>query len=278
MATPCAGTACGWFGVALNTAATFDVFRRLQVTNYGLFNILFESAPKGSNLIGVWVFCTHGQTAFPHLFRGNVLATSPGESKLKKLSMRSRRSENRTENRHFIPNPCHPYCYRRNSSRFATKTLGRFSATRACSVIRGCPLNTQKPTKSFTMQIHGCASCVSWAAFFVNHPVIGDPSCGNSETEGKVARVAASERGWRMSFKSVVNSSIAVKPLRGIRGLSSPKPMADQSQRVGDNAFHLIDSWKLVRRWRIRGYTRFAGNRCNDNRPMQNGPKVDQPR
>jgi hypothetical protein len=168
--------------------------------------------------------------------------------------MRSRISENRTANRHFIPNPCHPYCYRRNSSRFATKKLGwRFSATRACSVIRGCPLNTQKPTKSFTMQIHGCASCVSWAAFFVNHPVIGDPSCGNSETEGKVARVAASERGWRMSFKSVVNSSIAVKPLRGIRGLSSPKPMADQSQRVGDNAFQpyrfvetrppMADSW-----------------------------------
>jgi hypothetical protein len=90
LATPGVGTACGWFGVALSTAATFDVFRRLQVTNYGLFNILFESAPKGSNLIGVWVFCTHGQTAFPNLFRGNVLATSPGESKVKKLFARGR--------------------------------------------------------------------------------------------------------------------------------------------------------------------------------------------
>jgi len=83
LATPGAGTACGWFGFALNTATAFDVFHRLQVTNYGLFYIPFESAPKGPNLIGVWVFCTHGQTAFHNLFRGNVLATSPGERKPK---------------------------------------------------------------------------------------------------------------------------------------------------------------------------------------------------
>ena len=37
MATRGAGAACGWFGFVLNTAATFDVFSRLQVTNDGLF-------------------------------------------------------------------------------------------------------------------------------------------------------------------------------------------------------------------------------------------------
>ena len=53
MATPGAGAACGWFGFALNTAATFDVFYRLQVTNYGLFNILFEATPNGSDHVNV---------------------------------------------------------------------------------------------------------------------------------------------------------------------------------------------------------------------------------
>jgi hypothetical protein len=37
VAMPGAGAAWGWFGFALNTAATFDIFHRLQVTNYGLF-------------------------------------------------------------------------------------------------------------------------------------------------------------------------------------------------------------------------------------------------
>jgi hypothetical protein len=68
LATPGAGVASGRFRFALNTATTFDVFSRLEVTNYGLFNIPFESAPKGSNLIDVWVFCTHAQTAFPNYF------------------------------------------------------------------------------------------------------------------------------------------------------------------------------------------------------------------
>ncbi len=74
LATPGTGTACGWFRFALNTTATFDVFHRLQVTNYGLFKILFESAPKRSNLIGVWVFCTHARTAFPNYFVANVFS------------------------------------------------------------------------------------------------------------------------------------------------------------------------------------------------------------
>ena len=37
MAALGAGAACGWFGFVLNTAATFDVFSRLQVTNDSLF-------------------------------------------------------------------------------------------------------------------------------------------------------------------------------------------------------------------------------------------------
>ena len=68
LATPGAGVACGWFRFALNTVTAFDVFHGLQVTNYGLFYIPFESAPKGSNLIDVWVFCTHAQTAFSNYF------------------------------------------------------------------------------------------------------------------------------------------------------------------------------------------------------------------
>ena len=37
LATSDAGAACGRFSFAHNTAAAFDVFHRLQVTNYGLF-------------------------------------------------------------------------------------------------------------------------------------------------------------------------------------------------------------------------------------------------
>jgi len=83
VATRGAGAACDWFGFALNTAATFDVFCRLQVTNYGLFNILFESTPNGSDHTNVWLSCILAQTASPNLFRGNLLATNPGEGKLK---------------------------------------------------------------------------------------------------------------------------------------------------------------------------------------------------
>jgi hypothetical protein len=78
-----AGPACAWSGFALNTAATFDVFFRLQVTNYGLFYIRFESAPNGSDHVEVWLLCIHVEAVSPNLFRANVVATSPGESKLK---------------------------------------------------------------------------------------------------------------------------------------------------------------------------------------------------
>ena len=81
-AAPGAGAACGWLGLPLKTAATFDVFHRLQVTNYGLFNIPFESAPNGLDHVDVWLLCILAQTVSP-LFRGNLLATSPGERKPK---------------------------------------------------------------------------------------------------------------------------------------------------------------------------------------------------
>ena len=48
-------------GFARNTA-TFDVFYGLQVTNYGVLYVLFNSAPSGSNYIDVWDLCLHAQT------------------------------------------------------------------------------------------------------------------------------------------------------------------------------------------------------------------------
>jgi len=58
-----ASAAFGGFGFALKTAATFDVFYWLQVTNYGVLYVLFDSAPSGSNYIDVWDLCLHAQTA-----------------------------------------------------------------------------------------------------------------------------------------------------------------------------------------------------------------------
>jgi hypothetical protein len=60
-----ASAAYGGFGFAPNTAATFDVFYRLQVTNYGVLYVLFDSAPSGSNYIDVWDLFLHAQTASP---------------------------------------------------------------------------------------------------------------------------------------------------------------------------------------------------------------------
>ena len=60
-----ASAACGGFGFALKTAATFDVFYWLQVTNYGVLYVFFDSAPSGSNYIDVWDLCLHAQTASP---------------------------------------------------------------------------------------------------------------------------------------------------------------------------------------------------------------------
>jgi hypothetical protein len=58
-----ASPAFGGFGFALKTATTFDVFYWLQVTNYGVLDVLFDSAPSGSNYIDVWDLCLHAQTA-----------------------------------------------------------------------------------------------------------------------------------------------------------------------------------------------------------------------
>jgi hypothetical protein len=56
-----ASAAFGGFGFALKTAATFDVFYWLQVTNYGVLYVPFDSAPSGSNCIDVWDLCLHAQ-------------------------------------------------------------------------------------------------------------------------------------------------------------------------------------------------------------------------
>jgi hypothetical protein len=83
MATRGASAACGWFGFALNTAAAFNVFPRLQVTNDGLFDIVFESTPNGSDHIDVWLWCIFAQTASPVFLVATFLPRSPGESKPK---------------------------------------------------------------------------------------------------------------------------------------------------------------------------------------------------
>jgi hypothetical protein len=61
------------------TPPTFDVFYRLQVTNYGVFYVLFDSPPSGSNPIDIWDLYLHAQMAFPDYFVATVLATSQAE-------------------------------------------------------------------------------------------------------------------------------------------------------------------------------------------------------
>jgi hypothetical protein len=51
-------------GFARNTA-TFDVSYRLQVMNYGVLYVFFNSPPSGSNPIDVWDLRLHVQMAFP---------------------------------------------------------------------------------------------------------------------------------------------------------------------------------------------------------------------
>jgi hypothetical protein len=55
--------ACSRFGFARNTAATFDVFYWLQVTNFDVS--LFDPAPNGVNHFDVWDFSIHAQNDFP---------------------------------------------------------------------------------------------------------------------------------------------------------------------------------------------------------------------
>ena len=58
----------GGFGFAPKTPATFDFFYRLQVTNYGFLNVLFDSAPSGSNCTEVWDLSLHLEMASPNYF------------------------------------------------------------------------------------------------------------------------------------------------------------------------------------------------------------------
>ena len=78
-----ASAACGGFGPARNTAATFDAFYWLQVTNYGLLYVLFDSAPSGSNYIDVWDLCLHAQTP-PNYFVANVFSDDPRREQAEK--------------------------------------------------------------------------------------------------------------------------------------------------------------------------------------------------
>jgi hypothetical protein len=64
-----ASAARAGFGFALNTAAaTFDVFYWLQVTNYGVLYVLFDSAPSGPDYIDIFGVRLHAQNAVPIIF------------------------------------------------------------------------------------------------------------------------------------------------------------------------------------------------------------------
>ena len=86
-----ASAAFGGFGFALNTAPTFDVFYGLQVTNYGVPYVLFDSAPSGSNYIDVWDLCLHAQTASPIISLQRISGESRREQ-AEKLFDRVRKS------------------------------------------------------------------------------------------------------------------------------------------------------------------------------------------
>ena len=51
----------GGIGSARNTPATFDVFYRLQVTNYRFPYVLFDAAPRAPDHIEVWDLSIHRQ-------------------------------------------------------------------------------------------------------------------------------------------------------------------------------------------------------------------------
>jgi len=86
VAAPNSGAACAWFGFALGTAATLDVFSRLEVTNDGLFQTFFESAPNGSDHINVWFFCIVIQTDFPPVYGGQRCSNDSAKGQAEKLS------------------------------------------------------------------------------------------------------------------------------------------------------------------------------------------------
>jgi hypothetical protein len=58
--------ACGGFGfAATRPPATFDIFYWLQITNYGVLYVLFDSAPSGSNHVDVWDLFLHSNCLPP---------------------------------------------------------------------------------------------------------------------------------------------------------------------------------------------------------------------
>jgi hypothetical protein len=61
--------ACSGFGFPTALPpATFDIFHRVQVTNYGVLYVVFDSAPSGSNHIDIWDLFLHLQIASPDYF------------------------------------------------------------------------------------------------------------------------------------------------------------------------------------------------------------------
>src|ERR1041385_6409833 len=92
---PDAHIACGMFGWAFNIAAAFYVFPGLKISNDGLFQIVFQSAPDGSDHVDVWLFCIFvAQQVFPQFMVANVLATTAGQGKLKNRFSYSQEPEN----------------------------------------------------------------------------------------------------------------------------------------------------------------------------------------
>jgi hypothetical protein len=69
--------------LASNTAAAFDVFPGPQIPNDGLFDIVLESTPNGSDHADAWLFCIFAQPVSPQFMVANVLAMTEGQSKLK---------------------------------------------------------------------------------------------------------------------------------------------------------------------------------------------------
>jgi hypothetical protein len=83
---------------------TFDVFYWLQVTNYGVLYVFFDSPPGESNHIDVWDLCLHVQMASPNYFVAIVLATSPGREQAEKavLMTTTRTDSTRARERHPV--------------------------------------------------------------------------------------------------------------------------------------------------------------------------------
>src|SRR5262249_44788098 len=76
---------CGFGIPATGPAATFDIFYWLQVTNYGVLYVLFDSAPSGSNHIDVSDRFLHLQMGSPIILQQRLTRSLVG-SKPKRLA------------------------------------------------------------------------------------------------------------------------------------------------------------------------------------------------